>query len=621
MCGITGGWHPQPIAEAQITSALDVMRHRGPDDAGILQHDQAFIGMRRLSIIDIAGGHQPIYNEDGSIAVVFNGEIYNYIELIPDLEARGHDLKTKSDTEVLLHLYEEYGTDMCQFLRGMFCFAILDMRANKLFVARDRYGKKPVYYMRPQAGGLMFASEIKALRVLAAATGDSLPISEQGIYDYLSLGVPPQPSTIYENVCALPPGSWLTFDGITLDIQPYWRVDYTTNTVITYEEALEQTRALIAEAVRIRLRSDVPLGVLLSGGIDSTIVAYEAAKQVGDTLETFTVQVDDPTLNEAEVARQTAQTFGVKNTILPLEISPVDTLEALVRQYDQPFADPSAIPSLAIARLARQHVTVALNGDGGDELFAGYRRYVATAMASKFGWIPAPMAKVAADGLNALAPERRSTLGHAARFARTLAYDDGERYLVRTTDTLREEDKRGIWRGTSQRPTETWVEALETHASTDLGTQLSRDVQIILLSLLLVKMDIATMAASLEGRSPLMDHVVGEFAMSLPPHFLIHGNTPKALLRDAYRSYLPEAVISGKKRGFEIPLASWLQNELKPVVMDTLATSSAKVRRYVADDYVDRLVNGEIMQDRNWGYLVYSLLILELWLREFDSVH
>jgi asparagine synthase (glutamine-hydrolysing) len=551
--------------------------------------------------------------------VVFNGEIYNYVELIPDLIARGHVFKTRSDTEVLLHLYEEYGTEMCRFLRGMFAFAIMDMRQNRLFVARDHYGKKPVYYARTAAGGLIFASELKALRVLARETGTRLLVSEQAIYDYLSLGVPPQPTTIYQNVAMLMPGSWMTFDGAALTTERYWRPDYTRKTTLPYAEVLEQVRALIAEAVHIRLRSDVPLGVLLSGGIDSSIVAYQAAQEVGATLQTFTVQVDDPALNEADVARRTAQALGVKNTILPMQVDPAETLQFIVRQYDQPFSDPSAIPSVAISRLARQHVTVVLNGDGGDELFAGYRRHLAAAVTENLDWVPAGVARAAASVLNAVAPGRRSALGYAARMARTLAYTRSERYLVRTTDALLERDKRDIWRGGPVRPTEDWIETVNPAGSGELDVQMSRDVQIILLSALLVKMDIATMSASLEGRSPLMDYKLGEFAMSLPAHYLLKGQTTKTLLRDAYRGRLPDEVIAGQKRGFEIPLAHWLEHDLRPLVMDTLAAKSARVRQYVADEYVDRLVAGEIMQERNHAYLLYALLMLELWLREFSA--
>jgi asparagine synthase (glutamine-hydrolysing) len=619
MCGISGGWHSPALPDQVIVQALDAIAHRGPTDYGFRTYEDAFIGMRRLSIIDLAGGHQPLYNEDCQIGIIFNGEIYNYLELIPDLKARGHVFQTRSDTEVLLHLYEEYGPDMCRFLRGMFVFTILDMRQNILFAARDHYGKKPLYYTRTPSGGILFASEIKALRVLAKEAHAPLQINEQAIYDYLSLGSVPQPDTIYRNVHALPSGSWMRFDGHDLKIEQFWHVDYRHKAEIPYPEALERVRSIISEAVRIRLRSDVPLGVLLSGGIDSSIVAYEAAREVGDTLKTFTVGVNDTELNEADVARRTAKTLGVQNIILPMQIDPRETLPALVRQYDQPFADPSAMPSMAISKLAREHVTVALNGDGGDELFAGYRRYVATQMTDSLSWIPAPAARMAAATLNRVAPTRRSALGHAARLARTLSYSEGERYIARTMDMLLEQDKADVWRGPKMRPTEEWIESVPTYAENDLDIQLSRDVQIILQSTLLVKMDIATMAASLEGRSPMMDYVLGEFAMSLPPQYLTKGTTTKILLRDAYRGLLPNEVIDGKKKGFEIPLRAWLDNELRPMINDTLATPGARVRRYLTDSYVDQVVAGTTLQDRNAAYLLYSLLILELWLREFGE--
>jgi asparagine synthase (glutamine-hydrolysing) len=616
MCGIAGGWLPGGIPSQIIENALTAIRHRGPDDSGVLEAGNAVLGMRRLSIIDLAGGHQPIYNEDRSVGVLFNGEIYNYLELIPPLEAKGHVFESKSDTEVLVHLYEEYGVEMCQFLRGMYAFAIWDERNQRIYIARDRFGKKPVYYCTPRSGGFIYGSEIKALRPLMTAADEPLIIREQGIYDYLSLGTVAQPETIYENVRMLPPASWMTFDGEKLNIQRYWELGGEVNSEISYDEALRQTRDQISEAVKIRLRSDVPLGVLLSGGIDSSIVAYEAARHVGTTLQTFTVSTDDAKFDESSVAINTAQMLGVKNTVLPLKVDPLETLQMVVRQYDQPFADPSAIPSLAISRLARQHVTVVLNGDGGDEIFAGYRRYLAAAYSDRFDWIPQTVTETAANVLGRFAKERRSKLGFAARFTRNLSTPPGERYLIRTTDMLRESDKHEVWRGGSMRPTEALIETILPKAASSLQTQLTGDRQIILLSLLLVKMDIASMAASLEARSPFLDHVLAEFAATLPDDYLLNGRTTKPILRDAYQGLLSEEVLKGAKKGFEIPLDNWLKNELRPMTMDLLGQHSARVRRYVADDYVDALIQGQTMQDRNWGYLVYSLLLLELWLRE-----
>ncbi len=619
MCGINGGWTRKPISTDCVIQSLESIKHRGPDDYGLFQHENSFIGMRRLSIIDIAGGHQPIFNEDKTIGIVFNGEIYNYVELIPDLKAKGHVFRTNSDTEVLIHLYEEYGKNMCDFLRGMYAFAIIDVSQNQLFVVRDRYGQKPLFYMHTPDGDLLFASELKSLRILASQIGISLITRQQSIYDYLSLGAIPQPYTIYENVMMLPPGAWMLYNGHQLVIEPYWHVDYTNKTNLGYEDAQEMLREKLSEAVRIRLRSDVPLGILLSGGVDSTVVTYEAAQHTNGNLQTFTIGVDDEAFDESSIAQATAKQYNIQNTVLRMKINPIQELTYLVKQYDQPFSDPSAIPSLAISRLARQHVTVVLNGDGGDELFGGYRRHAAAELSNKLNWIPNFAFKAIANSTGRLSKERRSKVGFVSRFARTLSYTGGEQYLVRTGDTLREQDKQAIWLGNPVTATEKWIESIETYANTALGIQLSRDVQINLLSALLVKADIATMAASLEGRSPFMDHILGEFAMSLPANYLIRNTTTKAILRDAYRDRIPSAVSTGAKRGFEIPLVSWLQNDFHELLMDTLGQQSARTRQYIDDKYIDELLAGKIMSDRNWGYLVYSLIILELWLEEFDS--
>jgi asparagine synthase (glutamine-hydrolysing) len=618
MCGILGGFVPNNLKPAQIESCLDTIRHRGPDDSGLYCAGGAFIGMRRLSIIDVVGGHQPIFNEDKQISVVLNGEIYNYLELILDLESKGHIFHTRSDTEVLVHLFEEHGTDLCQFLRGMFAFAILDARDNSIFIARDRFGKKPLYYLLSNEK-LLFGSEIKAVKALAGVAALKVSINPQAIYDYLSLGVIPQPSTIYQEINTLPAGSWAQFKLGSLNIQKYWCLSYAPKLEISYADALEKTRALMSEAVRIRLRSDVPLGVFLSGGVDSSVIAYEAAKEIGTNLQTFTVRMGSSAFDESAVATQTAQALGIQNTILNLEVSPLDTLQKLVHQYDQPFSDSSAIPSLEISKLARQHVTVVLNGDGGDEVFAGYRRYQAVMQSGSFDWLPKSLARGASQILRPFAPDRRSMLGFAARFSTGLTLSAASRYFAWTTDMLLEADKKAIWRGGAVLPSERLVDSVLKNFKglSPLDQQMGADVNINLLNDLLVKMDIATMAYSLEGRSPFLDHHVAEFAAQLPDSFKVAGQT-KRVLRDAYRGRLSQDVLNGAKRGFEIPLEAWLNLELKQLLQDTLGANDARVNAWVEPAFVQSLLRGTLMRDRNWKYLVYALLILELWLREND---
>jgi asparagine synthase (glutamine-hydrolysing) len=617
MCGINGGWVPGGIASEVVQKSLDAMMHRGPDDSGMYLAAPVFLGNRRLSIIDLEGGHQPISNEDGSVTVVLNGEIYNYLELIPGLVSKGHHFKTKSDTEVLVHLYEEKGPEMCKDLRGMFAFAIWDAAAQTLCVARDRFGKKPLYYtMVP--GGLVFASELKALRELVRVCGEPWCIRSQSIYDYLSLGSVPQPDTVYHGVHAIPPASWMQFDGRTLHTQEYWRLEYMPKESISYIDAQIQVRELIGQAVRLRLRSDTPLGVFLSGGLDSSVVAYEAAQVLGESLQTFTVATSDRLYDESELAGLTARHMGVRHTVLHVNVSPIAELEHLVQLYDQPYSDSSAIPSMAIARLAREHVKVVLNGDGGDELFAGYRRYVAVQYGNAPSHLPLHLVRKAAGIVETLLGQRwrRTRLALLTRFLRGFTLPQGERYLVWTMDMLCEREKKEAWVREPMRPTEEWIESLLPQGLSGLDTQMAGDIRILLLNALLVKMDMATMSASVEGRSPLLDHVVAEFAAKLPDNFKIRNGRTKALVRDAYRGLLPAPVICGAKFGFEIPLLSWLQHELRPVLMDTVGAKSAQVRSYLDGSFVDGLLAGERLQNGNWAEMVYCLLMLELWLRE-----
>ena len=572
------------------------------------------MGMTRLSVIDLEGGQQPVYNEDKSIAVVFNGEIYNYRELMRVLTAKGHRFTTRSDTEVLVHLYEEHGAEMVTYLRGMFAFALHDSRNRLLFLARDRFGKKPLFY-RAQGDELTFASEIKALKPYARVAGEQWNLSRQAVADYLSLGAVPQPSTIYEGVFCVPAGTHATFRDGNLNIRSYWSPTFIPKTDMTYDEAQSETRRLIGESVRLRLRSDVPLGVFLSGGVDSSVVAYEAAQVLGSDLQCFTMSTGGE-LDESNVAAQTARQLGVQHHVLPLRLDPVVGLQTVVQHYDQPFADPSAIPSLQIAKMAAEHVTVVLNGDGGDEVFAGYRRYVAGVSAERLSWIPQPVAAKLAAGLGSRMGIRRSPLGFAARFARGLAMAPEERYLAWTTDMLRESDKRAHWVGQPVEATERLVRQTLVPGLSQLDQQLESDRRINLLSDLLVKMDMACMAHSLEARSPLLDHTLAEFAWRLPDRYRVRRGTPKSVLRDSYRGVLPKSVTSGAKRGFEIPLDEWLAGDLKPLLQDVVGSPNARVRSFVGDSLISTLLDNSGFADRNRAYLLYALLVLELWLQQ-----
>jgi len=500
-------------------------------------------------------------------------------------------------------------------LRGMFAFTIYDRRHRRLLLARDRFGKKPLYYQRPKSGGFVFGSELKALEPLSRACGEKWTIRAQSVSDYLSLGVVPQPDTVFEGVHSLEAGSTLTLEDDRLSIRSYWEPTFAPKLNITYKDAQLRLREKIRESVNLRLRSDVPLGVFLSGGVDSSVVAYEASKQLGPELRTFTVATGGE-LDESAVAERTANALGATHTVLKLRVDPVAGLLDIVQNYDQPFADSSAIATTEISRLARQHVKVVLNGDGGDEVFAGYRRHLAAHIAGTFDRFPTPLTHTASALFGRASSVRRGPLGFLARFTRGLSLDPAERYLAWTTDMMRESDKSSVWLAQAARPTEEMVAAHIGRGLSGLDRQVAADVHINLLSDLLVKMDIATMACSLEARSPLLDHELAELAWRLPDNFRVRRGIPKAILRDAYRGRLSHEVVRGAKKGFEVPMAEWLEGPLKPVLMDTLGSSSARTRAYVDGNFIDALLARRAMPERNWGYLVYSFLVLELWLDE-----
>ena len=578
------------------------------------------VGMRRLAVIDVEGGHQPVWNERRDIAVVMNGEVYNYVELLQQARARGHTLASRSDTEAVVHLYEDLEVEAVGALRGMFAIAIVDHQRRRLVLFRDRFGKKPLYLARTPSEGLLFASELKALLPLMRQAGITPEIDRTAIYDFLSLGAVPQPTTAYLGVRALPPGHRLIADDDGIREERYWSATFEPKLRLSYAEAQERVRQEVADAVRIRLRSDVPLGVFLSGGIDSSVVAYEATRHVGDTLQTFTIGTDDPVGDESAVAARTAGQLGVSNTVLRLDVDPLRDLSTLVQQYDQPFADPSAIPSLRVASLARQHVTVALNGDGGDELFGGYRRYVAARHAGAIDWIPRSWAELLAQRLVERGAARRSALGFAARWLRGVGMPPAQRYLAWTSDMLVDADKRPAWKaGSSPRATEDVVNATLDARLSPLDRQIAAEIELNLLSALLVKMDIATAAASLEGRSPFLDHELADVALRLPAGYRVRAQRTKAVLRDAYAHVLPTEVLHGTKRGFEVPLAAWLAGPWRPLVQDALGSPDARVRGFLDDDLIAKALAGDGFRERNAAYVTYALLVLELWLRSVPA--
>lgn len=618
MCGIAGiVGVERALAESRVRQAVRRLTHRGPDGEGWYDGEAATLGMCRLAIIDLAGGDQPIYNEDRSIAVVCNGELYNYVEELPQLERRGHRLQSGSDINLIPHLYEELGQNAFVPIRGMFAAAIWDEPRQRLTLARDRVGKKPLFYAQ-LGSGLAFASEIPALLELL----DRVPkYSRAALGDYLRLGFVPHPETVYEDVFALPPGCTLTFSpGDTPRVTPYWTPTWPAPYQGSRSDALAELDQRLREAVALRLRSDVPIGMFLSGGIDSGLVASYAAELGARDLLCFVVEVGDKKLNEAPAARRTASHLGLPIETIPLHIAPLEAIEAVATLYGQPFGDSSAVPTYFVAKAASAHRKVVLNGDGGDEIFAGYRRYWAARGIPTVARIAAlggrPLLRLA-DAI-ARRTDRRSRLGFLARTLRGAPLPAEDRYLVWTQDLL---DARDLARCFPALVTPGLIgDRLTDLRDAQVATRFARtfmrsDYRLVLVDDLLSKMDIATMAHSLEARAPLLDVPLAEFTWSLPDRWLLSATETKPLLRALARQRLAPDVARAPKRGFEIPVRQWLAHDLREVVGDLLLGSDSRVAQLGVPRAVRALVSGRDEFAGNRAQAVWCLLMLELFLR------
>jgi asparagine synthase (glutamine-hydrolysing) len=622
MCGIAGLVGVQTEeARHRVCEALHRLAHRGPDGEGIHESEGAVLGMRRLAIIDLACGDQPIYTEDRGIATVCNGELYNYVEQFPVLEGRGHRFQSRSDINLIPHYFEEKGAAAFQECRGMFAAAVWDERSRTLTLARDRVGKKPLYWtLLNGASGLGFASELPALLALRE---DVPALSTDALAAYLQLGSVPHPHTIYQGVHALPPGCTLQFrSGQAPRIEPYWTPvigePYRGTRAAAFEELDERLR----EAVKLRLRSDVPVGLFLSGGIDSGLVASYARDLGARDLLCFVVEVGDEALNEAPLARETARHLGLPVETITVPLDPLGIVERIATLYGQPFGDSSAVPSYLVAKAARPHRKVVLNGDGGDEVFAGYRRYWLGRAASRLVPPARPFGAVLsrAGALLANAGGRRSGAGFLARALRGIGVDEHTRYLRWTGDLF--DDK---WLGrvfpdlTPGRSPLAELERLrggECVGARGLKEFQRSDYRLILADDLLSKMDIATMANSLEARSPFLDVPLAEFAWTLPDEWLITYRETKPLLRELARRRLPPAIATARKRGFEVPVRRWVQHELKPLINETLLASDSRTGGFADRPALRAFVNGASGFSGNLPQSTWTLLMLELFLRD-----
>jgi asparagine synthase (glutamine-hydrolysing) len=626
MCGIAGivDFDGRPIDEGLVPSMCGAIRHRGPDDEGVLAlpalpqgaAPRAVLGSRRLSIIDLAGGHQPIGNEDGSIWTVQNGEIYNFAALRERLERAGHRFKTRSDTEVIVHLYEEMGDAFVRELDGMFALALWDDRRKRLVLARDRFGKKPLQYFERQ-GRLWFASEFQAL-----LADRSIPreLNPEALDEYLSFMAIPAPLTIYKDVWKLPPAHFLVRDTDGTTVARYWSLAYTPKRRIDEAEAVSEVKRLLREAVRKRLISDVPLGAFLSGGVDSSGVVAMMASLASGAVKTFSIGFDDARYNELPHARRVAQQYACEHHEFEVRPSALEVLPTLVRHYGEPYADSSAIPSFYLARLTRQHVTVALNGDGGDEMFAGYGWHLAGQLAQQWQRLPTPVRRVAESAARAVTPasaDRRSTATRAMRFLAGASRARPAQYRA-WLSVFTEDLKRALYATPPPAHHDRLACVFAANEGLDgVDAMLAADVAWYLPTDLLVKMDIATMANSLEARSPFLDRDLAEFVAALPSAMKLKGRESKYLLKRVLEGLVPTDNMYRRKQGFAVPIAQWFRADLRDYLADHVLSSRFTSRGLFNPREVRRLFDDHQQQRADYAHHLWVLLMLELWFREY----
>jgi asparagine synthase (glutamine-hydrolysing) len=620
MCGIAGIIDTRSgsrVEQSTVHRMCESIVHRGPDEEGIYVKDGTGLGMRRLSIIDVAGGQQPVFNEDRNAWIVFNGEVYNFPDLRPDLEAKGHKFRTHSDTEVIIHLYEEMGADCVQKLRGMFAFAIYDERHQKLFVARDRLGKKPLHYAFHN-GKFLFASEIKSILEVAPELAE---VNVSALWQYMNLGYVPDPATAFKHIHKLPPGHLLEFHRGEIRVRQYWDIpEYATTQPKSEEEYLEEMEQRLEEAVRIRLISEVPLGAMLSGGTDSSIVVALMARLSSSPVKTFSIGFEQADFNEAEYARLVADKFSTDHHELILNPNVIETVEDLTHSLEEPFGDSSMLPTYYISRLARQYVTVALSGDGGDELFAGYERY-RILLKDRAHSIPDWARKAYRSAIHPLLPYQ--VPGRNLAYSVSLPWD--ERYIegitiqsfIREMKLLTPDFRaRAFHNGDPMRVFRSYLD--QAPAGDDLSRVLYLDTKTYLAGDILTKVDRMSMLTSLEARVPILDHQFVEWVSSLSPEWKMRGNQQKYIFRKlADRVGVPKEVLYRKKQGFALPLVHWMRNELKPMILDVLLDRQTIERGYFSEKGLRRLLDEHFQQRRDHSARIWRFLIFELWHRNF----
>jgi asparagine synthase (glutamine-hydrolysing) len=614
MCGIAGiaNLDRRPVAVGDLRRMCAALSHRGPDDEGFYLAPNVGLGMRRLSIIDLATGRQPVCNEDGTVWAVFNGEIYNFKELRRGLEARGHSFYTATDTEVIVHLYEERGAGCVEDLRGMFAFAVWDEREQCLLLARDRVGIKPLYYW--EAGGrLAFASELKALLELPEI---ERKVGDAALGHLFAFLTTPAADSIVEGVRKLEPGMVLTASAGGVRLSRYWDLEWRPDRGRTEAELLEELRCRLEESVRLHMVSDVPLGAFLSGGVDSSAVVATMARLSPRPVKTFSIGFVEDEYNELDHARRVARAFGTEHHELVLEPGVLPAIEDLAWDLDEPFGDPSALPTYMVSKLAAEHVKVVLSGDGGDELFGGYDRYAVEERERRLEPLFAPMRGPLA-AIGRLAPAGMKGRG----FLRHMSLSGFERYIDAVT-LFRRDEQRELFHPevlARQAGADPWREARARVSGGD-GHWLSAlqhfDIKAYLPLDILTKVDRMSMAHSIEARVPLLDHELIEFAATIPPELRLRGGVGKYVFKQALRGVLPAQTLDRPKRGFAVPLARWLRGPLSGFVRDLLLSEKARRRHVLNPDYVEKLLRRN-RDGRELDLHLWTCISFELWARRF----
>ena len=628
MCGICGIIHPypdQPIPAELLSAMCKTILHRGPDDEGVYIDKNVGLGARRLSIIDVAGGHQPLSNEDGTLWIAYNGEVYNFPELRQELLIRGHVFKTRTDTETVLHSYEEWGENFGQKLRGMFVAAIWDSREQKLILIRDRMGIKPLYYTLQTNKTLVFGSELKAILAYPDIIRELEP---QALDIFLTLEYIPAPLSIFKNIYKLPAGSFLVYHLGKIRIQKYW--DFPTPStenqagpIPTWESCQEELYSLLKEAVKMRLISDVPLGAFLSGGIDSSAIVGLMRELGASPLKTFSIGFEDSTYNELNHARRIAEKFSTEHEELILQPRALELTEKLIYHLDEPLGDFSIFPTYLVSKMARSHVTVILSGDGGDELFAGYEHY----QAQKISRLP-PLLSWAQKMLPPLvrlfppSAKKKGSWNKLQRYCQGLEHDPQYRHF-RWMMFLSQKNKNSLYSPDllqklggikplyQQPPLEDFFSRMSQFDA--INGELFLDLNTYLIDDILVKVDRMSMAASLETRVPLLDHKLVEFVFRLPGKLKLKGFTPKWMFKKSMEGLLPHENIFRKKEGFSIPIKHWLKSDLKDMMQTYLHQDRIQESGLFNFPEIERMMNLHLQDKANFSHQLWSLLVFAIW--------